>query len=188
MSRPLKKAIQQLPTYEPSGAVWSRIEADLELHHAVQQLPTYEPSGALWEKIEADLPKKGRRIALVWRSVAAAVLVLVAATFWWQLQSNEASVLVERSEEVQNNIVLAADWNADEADFERVAKLCVQHPFLCETKEVQTLQEELAELEEAKAVLLQQMNKYGKQARLIHQVKNIEQERSEVVRAIVKEI
>lgn len=184
----LKNAIRQLPTYEPNNVLWSRIESDLELNNAVQQLPIYEPNDALWDRIEVNLPTKNRRIHLMWRSVAAAMVLVIAATFLWQFQENKATIAVEQTEEVYNNKLLVADWDADEADFERIHEWCVRHPFLCETEEVKTLQEELAELEEAKALLLQQMNKYGKQARLVHQVKNIEQERSEVVRALVKEI
>ncbi|MEM0993888.1 MAG: hypothetical protein AAF847_08730 [Bacteroidota bacterium] len=185
----LKHTIKQLPQYRPSLGLWDKIEGDLELEKAVQQLPTYRPSAAVWDKIEAQLP--ARRVPMrvrTWLKVAAGLAILLLATFWWQTQQNQATILVENSTEQHQPALLTADWDEDEDAFVKVQALCQQHPFLCENDNFQNLQAELGELEEAKNMVLASMQQYGNQARLVHQVKAIEQERSDVLKEMVEMI
>jgi hypothetical protein len=187
----LHKAIQQLPTYAPSDQLWSWIEAELVLGEAVQELPTYAPSDELWSRIENELPQTANvrrlRPIRVLQAAAAAIAILLIVTFWWQQNAAPQEEIIS-SIAVENPALLAADWNEDEAAFARINSLCEQHPFWCETASVQELKAELEELSTAKGAVLQQMQKYGTQARLVHQVKHIEQERSQVLQALVQEI
>ncbi|MEM1328296.1 MAG: hypothetical protein AAGI23_20245 [Bacteroidota bacterium] len=187
--RYLQQAIRQLPTHAPSHQLWARIEVDLELGEAIQELPTYTPSEDLWSRIEDELPQqaKVRTIGSRWWQAAAAIAILLVATFWWQ-QSSTPQIEILSDEMTENPALLVADWNEDEAAFARISELCAQHPFWCETATVQELKEELEELSTARGAVLQQMQKYGTQARLVHQVKHIEQERSQVLQALVQEI
>lgn len=184
----LKNAIKKLPQHTASKELWERIEEELELGNAIAQLPIYSPTEKVWQQIATQLPARRVQMKRRWLSIAAGFAVLLMATFLWQNQANKASVLVERNTEMENTALLAADWNTDEDAFEIVENLCKQHPFLCENITFQELQYELTELEEAKSLVLTSMQKYGEQARLIHQVKSIEQERSSVLKQMVKMI
>ncbi|MEM9885132.1 MAG: anti-sigma factor [Bacteroidota bacterium] len=185
----LKHTIRKLPLHRPSEQLWNRIEGDLALGQAFAQLPTYRPSDAVWEDIESQLP--ARRVWMRtrrWMSIAAGVAAILFATLWWQAQQNEAVVSLGSTVETHQSSLLAADWNEDEDAFAVVAQVCEQYPFLCERQNFQSLQTELNELEDAKNMVLVNMQKYGRQARLVHQVKAIEQERSAVLKEIIEMI
>jgi len=185
----LKNAIQGLPKYQAPEQLWQGIEEELELQNAITKLSTYSPSQQVWERIEQELPAK--RIVMTtrrWMSAAAAIAVLLVATFWWQNGQNRPDIAMEETTVTHQTELLLADWNEDEDAFEKMKTLCTQYPFLCENENFQSLENELVELEEAKEAVASTMQKYGQQARLIHQIKQIEQERSEVLKQMVKMI
>ena len=95
----LRKAIGQLPEYEPDAQLWDHISQQLEATVPARessplplsQLPEYSPPTEVWNQLsksleeDSRLRRKGaRRLKLSsWpMRVAAAGLVLVAALFW----------------------------------------------------------------------------------------------------------
>lgn len=90
----LKKAIKQLPDYQPNDIVWSSIIAAMEfdtfLEKNVAQLPQYEPNPQVWKNIATQLPVKNRRI-ISWRWVSIAAtfaMLLIALGIYQQQQPN----------------------------------------------------------------------------------------------------
>ncbi|MEL6719448.1 MAG: hypothetical protein AAFO82_09730 [Bacteroidota bacterium] len=182
----LKNTIQNLPQYQAPEQLWQRIETDLELQNVIAKLPTYAPKDQVWTRIEEELPAKRVRLTpRYWMSAAAAVAILVVAVFWWQNQQNQPDIALIESVDTQKVELLLADWNEDEDAFEKMKSLCTQYPFLCTNENFQSLENELEELEEAKSAVTFTIQKYGKQARLVHQIKAIEQERSEVLKQMI---
>lgn len=183
----LKNAIQELPTYQPSEQLWQRIESNLEWKDALDTLPTYQPKSDLWERIEQDLPaaKTVQMRVRRWSMAAAAIAAILVTTFWWQTQSNQATIEMQYASASYDSSLFVDDWNEDEDAFMTMEELCKKHPFLCKNQQFQLLKDELVELENAKSDITLAMKKYGKQARLINQIKSIEQDRSDVLKAMV---
>lgn len=190
----LNNAVRQLPTYEPDEAVWIEIEQVLDrsktLDVALESLPQYQPPVALWRAIEQEI-QPAKRIALwnrnIFRVAASAVILIVASAFIINyLNQPKVEIVKQISHEVPAAIL--ADWNEDETDFEQIEQWCKQYPFICNQAEVQTLREEIAELNEAKAMIEQAIGQYGNQARFVHEIKKIEAARSATLKAIAVKI
>ena len=92
----LKKALDQLPGFDPPAGVWDRIESDLNkpylpdervLNEAVQQLPAYTPPVTVWNKLaqQLDTAHQVRQLRVVrQRQVlqwAAAIALLLMAGY-----------------------------------------------------------------------------------------------------------
>jgi len=186
----LKNAIQELSTYQPSEQLWQRIESNLEWKNTLDELPTYQPKADLWERIEQDLPatKTVQMRVSRWSMAAAAIAAILVATFWWQTSSNAATIEMQYASADYDASLLIDDWNEDEDAFTTIEEICKKHPFLCKNQQFQSLKSELTELENAKNDISLAMQKYGKQARLINQIKSIEQDRSDVLKAMVEMI
>lgn len=184
----LKKAIKQLPDYQPNDMVWSSIIAAMEfdtfLEKNVAQLPQYEPNPQVWENIATQLPVKNRRIiSWRWVSIAATFAMLLIALGIYQQQQPKFAL--------QNNIeehipaLLVADWDEEAASYALVEDLCKQYPFFCEQEIVQIIKTEITELNIAKLEIEQAMAQYGKQTVFIHQMKKIEQSRATALKQLV---
>ncbi len=186
----LKKAIKQLPDYQPNDIVWSNIVATMELEtfleKNVTQLPQYEPTPIIWENIATQLPIKNRR-TISWRwqiGIAAtfAVLLIAAAGIY---QRKQPKFVLQNSTEAHLPAFLVADWDEDTASYALVEDLCQQYPFFCEQEIVQILKTEITELNVAKLEIEQAIAQYGKQAVFIHQMKKIEQSRAAALKQLV---
>lgn len=108
----LQRALNDLPTYEPDAATWSRIEtqlaADAALTRGVAALPEHEPDELLRDTIAARLDEKAPAADLpsipvasavvrpLWpartlrRMVAVAARVLILLGVWWQQRPTTA--------------------------------------------------------------------------------------------------
>lgn len=191
----LRNAIQQLPDYEPSIAVWEvidqRLKSEETLDNALAQLTTYAPPTAVWERISEDLEKPAtvRRLRLVWiGAAAAAVLVVSAGTYFWNTQTPEPveTLQVVYQEVEQPSNIVKADWDDDEADIDFVAKAYAQRVAFLQKDD--SLLSELEELNQAKLEIKTMLAKYGNDANLIRTIADIERQRSAIVKQMATEI
>ncbi|MFN7115970.1 MAG: hypothetical protein ACK4TA_04180 [Saprospiraceae bacterium] len=193
----LQNAVNQLPTYEPSPALWQAIDRVLTseetLDHAIENLPTYAPPVAVWERIidELDQPVKVKRLRPAWIGAAAAALVILTlgTYFWrnWEPQAQEKVELVYQESD-QPLHILKTDWNDDEALMEEVVEAFAQKASFIQNFENQQLISEWQELKEAKNEAATMLRKYGKDAEVVRTIAEIERQRSAIVKQMATEI
>jgi hypothetical protein len=187
----LDQALRQLPTYEAPFDLWERIEEDLEqaqrYDDALADLPVYQAPKSVWEAIEQDLAQK-KRLRTRWLrplSAAAAVLLLFTAG-WYLLREQDPPEQVQisyRTEIAKSSSTAAFQLPAEDAEFQEV-----QHEYarFCQlTKQDCRLNQELNELNNARAELIQAMRTFGKDETLYRQIDQIEMDRSKVVKQMV---
>lgn len=199
----LQQAIRQLPELSPPSAVWSGIrrqlehdQADVPLKAALRELPLYNPPDALWVQIESaiteEMPAKRRSLVRrLWPAVAAAAVIsglflVKPDLFFGSTQAVEYASARLVSEELVDPMLLERDWREDEQGFQFVEDLCNKKPFMCSNPDVQGLKLELAELTEAKSRLEVALGDYGTDLYLIQQLKEIELERTELLKEMLE--
>ncbi|HFA47571.1 MAG TPA: hypothetical protein ENJ95_00980 [Bacteroidetes bacterium] len=196
----LIEALSSLKEHEPPEFIWDRI--DLQLEEAgeelvskkmLQNLPVHEPPAEVWQNIVKKLNRgRGAKIVLIgWRkalAVAASLAILLAAYFTFKTDlptaPEEAFTVTYSTEEMDDNL-FAKDWKEDEAAFEEFEELCDVKKYVCEQPEFQSLKDELNELTAAIGDLETAIGQYGTNADLILQIKNIELERTDILKKMM---
>ena len=195
----LKKSIEQLPQYIPFSMVWDKIELELgkekkqqALRKAIEELPSYAPPYSVWKNIVKDLKKAQKPSTKIiffnqWKRFAAAAAIgwLIVSMGWLVLNYSSSPDLIY-SQEIRNDQLLQIDWEEDEAAFASILAICKQRAFVCEQTEFKTLKTELQELNEAKDEVMIAMKTYGKDAQLVRQLTQIEHQRSDVLKKMVR--
>jgi len=176
----LKTALKNLPGQRVREEVWDHIEQGLLLQGSLQTLPTHTPPPMVWEGIEKQLENSSRTIYLL-RSIAA-TLVLLGIGFWWSNTTIDTTATLNYSKVQIDQRLLQVDWEAEEIDQQELETLCQQQQFACTSTLFKNLERELNELESAKQELVNAINIYGKDATLIVQLKDLEIERTTVIR------
>lgn len=193
--------MKKLPEYSPQNIVWDRINEKMiiagqeeHLHRSLEQLPDYDPPATVWESIEAGLPEeqqaKVKTLSIRrWAAVAAVFIAFsLAGIYIFNVNQNMAYVSVNYSEEKLPAAFLEIDWDADEDAFEMVAAFCKTDNIVCKQPAFKVLTEELEELNVARAELKYAMDQYGNDPDLIAQLTEIEHERSDILKKIIKQI
>ncbi|NUO00947.1 MAG: hypothetical protein HUU01_10075 [Saprospiraceae bacterium] len=192
----LERAIRELPGYTPEQELWTAIEAHLEqetqdkhLRMATHQLPLYSPPPLVWENISNELAQKPR-LRKLWQrpgfAVAASIFgVLLSVGAWLYLSESNGTQMVLHSTEMLDVTGFEGDWDEDEADIAMVVSMIEKLPA---NENLSALKTELEELNEAKAVLTNNMTQYGKDAEMIRRLSKIERERSKIVKQMAAEI
>jgi hypothetical protein len=193
----LHMAIGELPQYAPPPEIWGRVEGELasvEQEEAIaemtERLPAYTPPAFIWDGIEAQLsaqekPAKVRAIPIGVRrmiAVAAAATGIVLTVVFSRTFHTETQLTY--SEEVIEEAVFTSDWNSDEEDFEIVLAELEGSNYLGQIPEIQDLKYELDELNEAKAEIEAMMDQYGTDVEFVENIKEIEMERTEVIKKL----
>lgn len=191
----LEKAIKELPQYSPPSEIWDRVEADLlvaeqdgDIAQVAGSLPQYAPPAFIWDQIERQLPankSKARLIPLGVRRVIAVAATAVGVIFTVVLLNiNRSDTRITYSEEVIEEAVFVNDWNTDEEGFEVVLAELEGSEYYGQIPEVQELKYELEELNEAKADIESMMEQYGTDQEFIENMKEIEMERTELIKKL----
>jgi hypothetical protein len=191
----LEQAIRQLPQYQAPSGLWERIDGELaqeeRLEAAISELPSYQAPALIWDKIEAELDQpvvqKPSRLRLIYRlSAAAAVLLLFTVAWNWQQQLDPpARVRVAySSEKIKTQDLPKLESLNDEAE---LADVQTEYARFCKwTNTDCSLNDELSELNAAKAELLKVIKTYGPDQDLVLQINRIEDDRSRVVKRMVE--
>jgi len=182
----LNVALNKLPDMPVRDEIWRTIEQQLLLQESLQALPKQVPSPTAWENIEQQLDK-GNRTIYLWRSIAATILLL-GVGLWWSTVSAPSKATFTYTQEKLDLRLVQVDWNTDAVGLEELELLCQQQQFACANSLFKTLQIELKDLESAKQELVNAIRIYGKDAALIVQLKELELERTTVIREMYQSI
>lgn len=192
----LVEALKKLPQYQPDPVCWELISAELhqdaasaQLSLQLKELPSYQPPPAIWDQIEAALvvaaPAKPAKRVRMWPKIAAAAAIaLVFSLAWWPTKETPPTVQLVTSQEIVPAPALKQDWDTDEPSFEEVMQLAANTLFE-NPEDFTRLKADLNELNEAKAELLELMDAYGKDPKVIRAIGEIERKRSAVLKQVV---
>jgi hypothetical protein len=192
----LKKALQQLRSYDPPAHNWARIGKSLSqpvaqdeqvLQDAVHQLSAYTPPTKVWNHLSKELDEVRthkhsrvvrRRQILQW----AAALALLLSTTYIAMREPGPSVTTIYGEETVLQFTPDIDWDGEQALFAQLEEQLenIDDPFL------NRLRFEYEELSEAYESVTAMLKSYGHDPQLIRQMADIERERSDIYRQIIE--
>ena len=182
----LSAALKKIPEQPVRDKVWSNIEQELFLQESLQDLPLHIPSSTVWDEIEEELGERTKTIHLL-RKIAA-VGVLLSIGLWWTNTSISSSVTLSYSQEQIDQRFIKDDWNSEVIEIEELEALCQYQQFACVNASFKSRQVELNELESVKQELVNAIDTYGKDATLIGQLKELEFERTTVIREMYQSL
>jgi len=198
----LKKAVTQLPPYQPPDDIWLALDKELNLQKGVHQLPKHQPPDLVWETIELNLVESASipiaigtisgstRSRLFWLkklSIAASFLLLIGIS-WWAMNQSTVTKQFQYTKETIDATLLEADWDEDGEALAQIEAICKAKIYTCALPEFQQLEQELAELNEAKSDLKQAIDNFGKDTQLIAKLSEVELERTTILKKMMANI
>ena len=190
----LRKALDQLPTYDAPVANWDRIDQGLNKAPSPSKLsrslPGYSPPTSVWNKLNEnlDIVRNNRsRVRSIYRwsaRAAAAVLLFGAGYLYATYDAGPKESYVYSQEYSSNASFTANDWNDEEASFQRV----MEQLAAIDEPELNALRLELEELTAAKKEVEEMLRAYGHDHQIVTQLAEIEVERSRVYRLAIAEL
>lgn len=190
----LRRALDQLPSYDPSSLNWDgierRINEEEEPTEAAKVLPAYAPPSKVWNKLNGQLDqrrKQRHQLKLVYRWVARAAIVVMVfgAGYFSATYDSGPKVSYAFSEEKPSEAnFISIDANEEEARFDRL----MEQLSAIDEPELNALRLELEELTAAKKEVEEMLAAYGRDNDIIQQLVEIETERSRVYRRAYAEI
>ena len=206
----LRRAIAELPVYDPRPTLWNQIEEELgqsvgqtPMQSAIADLPQYSPPDAIWDQIDAELAQdeqqrgKIRRIRRLraYAAAAAIALLVTAGTFIWRNAADSGTFKEEitySEEEAPSSSVattyLDIDWEEGEDAFAMIDDYCKTAHYICDQPDFKIMQTELETLNAARETLKSAIDNYGNDAELIAQLVEIEYERTDLLKKMVAKI
>jgi hypothetical protein len=189
----LIEALSSMQEHEPPDEIWAKIQEEVSndgftAGSNLKLLPEYDPPDYVWNRITMTLDKSRHRIIILKRLTATAAAILLISTIWfvWRQNTNDGSdYTLSYSEETVNDALLNQNWNEDESAFHQFAKLCSSRNAICSRPEFLELKAELDELTDAKNTLVNILGKYGGNVKIITQLKNIELERTDILKKLM---
>lgn len=190
----LKKALQELQSYDPPEDLWNHISAGLDqeqdpvLRSALDKLPQYDPPDFVWENIEAEVSevRKGFRSRRLYRNwVAAATLAILVAFSGWLLFSQESDETIVRmaySSVEPQNLVREGDTAAEhiETVISEVQK--VSHTW--NSPRAEMLTRSLDEIKNSIEEFQKASEKYGMNQQMHEQLTSMYNKRNKIVRSL----
>ena len=192
----LIEALSMLPEYEPPVHVWESVQMQVEEFppkNMLKQMPVYQPPTRGWESILSNLESSANRAKIVsirWKQVlaVAAAMALVLFSIWrigLPKPGDDVQTAMNYSTETVDDQLLVNDWDEDEDAFVQFREICEAKKIICQQPEFVQLQTELEELTGAKEALKAAMGSYGATADLITQIKDIEMERTGILKRMM---
>lgn len=189
----LEEALSRLPLHEPPAGLWTQIESELArekkergLQDALEKLPSYSPPPAVWEAIESGLEPRARvRLRrLAWPAAAAGIAILLSFFLFDPFGEESPQPVYTYAIEKANPELLENNWDDDEQAMKTVVEQFSRDPVAKRQDDYGRILDEWKELEEAKAEIRAVMDTYGKDARLVRQMSDLERERSRLIRVM----
>ena len=200
--RTLTEALARLRDYAAPTAAWDGIARRLaDPPVPAKRLPTYAPPATVWNAINAELTagqtqapapaprprsRPARRRLRTALAIAAGLAVLLSTGFGllWRNVPGQPTVSYAFSQESAPASEPARDWDEDEASFTRVlAEVAARNQ-----PKLNDLGTELDELNTARREVKAILVAYGEDPGVVHQLAEIERERSAVYRRIITEL
>lgn len=196
----LRRALDQLPQYDPQPSTWEGIECKLATTDTdrlsssptlQRRLPEYSPPPSVWNQINEQLNQKTatgptplsryRQLpAGLWR-IAAAVALLIGAFALYQSIDRGPEVSYSYRKETNFQPTFVADWRTEDPQFHSLADEIADS----DNPTVNRLRGELEELTSARGDIEAMLDNYGHDPHLVRQLGEIERERSEVYRQLI---
>lgn len=194
----LRDALRALPQHTAPALLWSQVAAVLDedgrdagWRAQMDVLPQYEPPAMVWDQIATTLDRPAEatvvRLSPLRRALpyAAALAALVAAGLWWTANADPDGPLrqytILGTETAPDPALLQNDWDEDEDLIMGVLAAWKALPDTAWPSD-EALDEELEELNAAKAELLALAQKYGQDPSIIQELKDIELQRTALVK------
>lgn len=187
----LQQAIKKMPTYEPPQSVWEQLEVELDydtLTVPTEKLPQYNPPDTLWENIAAELPSSQNKWVRRKWWVLGFLLVVVVSTIGYFYFKNHTTEKLEITTEEVEVIFASEDWENDDEAFDMILAYCKQAALVCDNPKFRTLKTDLEELNEASETLKNAIGNFSTESQLIEQLKEIELQRSDILKEMIAEI
>ncbi len=193
-STALRRAIEALPSYQPSEGLWESIEQELDMEAEqseqlpVPRLPDHHPPTFVWRNIEQALDhveaEEGHiplRSKLRWKNaVRTAAVALLLITAWLVLKERSKEKISYTATTVEA-IPILVSTHEDEPMIRMVRQAFEESPLARQQQQFESLINELKELDQAREYLLNTMNQYGHDVQMIKELAEIERARTDVV-------
>ncbi|MCP9236071.1 hypothetical protein [Lewinella sp. JB7] len=187
----LREALDRLPTYDAPSGSWQRISRSLDPSVKLgDRLPTYAPPADVWNAVSRDLAASPRQAGSVLRlhrtriAAAAAVILLVVALGIGLSDRDPGPRITYAYAQEPAPQEVRADWDDDEASFDRVRQQVAQR----NEPRLNNLGHELNELTSAREEVKAMLVAYGDDPAVVQQLAEIERERDDVYRRIIVEL
>jgi len=191
----LRRALDQLPSYDAPNANWDCIDQGLNKEpmpsKLSRSLPGYSPPTSVWNKLNENLDvvrNKRLRIRTIyrWSARAAAAVLLFGAGYVFATYDAGPKETYAYSQEygATDASFTAADWNDEEDSFQRIMEQLAS----IDEPELNALRLELEELTAAKKEVEEMLRAYGHDNQIVTQLAEIEIERSRVYRLAIAEL
>jgi hypothetical protein len=191
----LKKAIHQLPEFEPREGLWNRVAEELDFEQKVKpliaSLPEHEPTISFDQITERlDDGKKIYRLGFMKYAAAIAASLFIAYFSWNQFRKGIAAPeKIEYSQET----VLPTDTlnNTDKYEqkaMEYIEESCNSQPAKCAMKDINVLKTELQYLYNQNQLLQEEGVKYGNDANMVKDQIKLENMKSKVIKELIQKL
>lgn len=189
----LDAAIKGLKQYDPPTELWSKInavmDADRAINVRVEALPTHTPPSNLWNKIQESLPEKEAikstepKVVPLWKklSIAASFLLVLSAGMWLFSRDYSDLEYTVTTEKV-NPKIFRSTWHEDDASFDVVIQEISTSPVLSKQEDVKRMLYEWQELQAARVEVEDMIRRYGNDAQVLDQIKDIELDRTVLIK------
>ncbi|MBB4080618.1 hypothetical protein GGR28_003253 [Lewinella aquimaris] len=186
----LRAALDRLPDYAPPASAWKGISRELSpVSRLNEKLPTYAPPPAVWNAVSHELAKSPapatrlRQLRPKLIAAAAAVALIVTAGIGYANYDAGPKISYAYAQEA-NPVAVSADWDDDEASFDRARQEVEQR----NEPRLNNLGHELDELTSAREEVKAMLVAYGSDPSVVRQLAEIERERDDVYRRIIVEL
>ena len=168
---------------------------DKNLERAIKELPVLEPDATLWKALEAQLDTTKEKTSknIFWKKsflmkVAASLILSVTIGFLLRDQlSANSQVMIHYGEEIIASYEgVLADFREDKAFDGFISHQCGEMKEICEKPEFKSLMNQLNEVQEEKAGIIQLMEVAGADVTLFKAKGKVEKEEARIKREVVK--